>query len=103
MSENITVDVSHSLGKQEATRRLTEGLARAGGQLGALITVEHATWQGDVLSLRLRALGQSATATIEVLENALRIRMALPWLLAKAANRLLPMLRKETTRLLERK
>ena len=103
MSNNITVLVSHTLGKAEAERRLREGLARADGALGAMISVEQATWQGDVLSLRLRTLGQSASATIEVLESALRIEMALPWLLAKAANRLLPVLRKEATRLLERK
>ena len=35
--------------------------------------------------------------------NALRIEVALPWLLAKAANRLLPILRKQTTLLLEKK
>ena len=103
MSETITVDVSHSLGREEASRRLKEGLARAPGQLGPLVKVEQAAWQGDVLSLRVHALGQSATATIEVLENALRIRMALPWLLAKAANHLLPVLRQEATRLLEKK
>jgi hypothetical protein len=47
------------------------------------------------------ALGQSAAGTIEVLEDALRIEVTLPWLLAKAATRLLPILRKETTLLLE--
>ena len=39
----------------------------------------------------------------EVLEDALRIELSLPWLLAKAANRLVPILRKEATRLLEKK
>ena len=37
------------------------------------------------------------------MEDALRIEVALPWLLAKAANRLLPVLRKQTTLLLEKK
>jgi hypothetical protein len=51
----------------------------------------------------MRALGQAAAASIEVLEDALRVEVALPWLLAKAANRLLPILRKEATLLLEKK
>jgi hypothetical protein len=38
-----------------------------------------------------------------VLEDLLRIEVSLPSLLAKAANRLLSVLRKEATRLLEKK
>jgi hypothetical protein len=51
----------------------------------------------------MRALGQTARPTNEVLEDALRVEVALPWLLAKAAKRLLPILRKEATLLLEKK
>jgi predicted lipid carrier protein YhbT len=77
-------------------------LARASGQLGALIAIEQENWQGDTLHFRIRAFVQTASASIEVLENALRIEVSLPWLLAKAAQRLLPVLRKEATRLLEK-
>jgi len=55
------------------------------------------------LRFRMRALGQTAAGTIEVLDDALRIEVSLPWLLAKAAKRLLPILRKQTTLLLEKK
>jgi hypothetical protein len=68
-----------------------------------MITMEEEVWDGNVLSFRMRALGQNAAATIEVLEDALRIDVSLPWLLAKAAKRLLPVLRKEATLLLEKK
>jgi len=51
----------------------------------------------------MRALGQTAAARVEVLEDALRIEVSLPWLLAKAAKRILPILRKEATLLLEKK
>ena len=102
MSETVKVTISHNLGKVEAVRRIKEGFDRTSGQLGSVIAIEQQTWQGDTLG-RLRALGQSAAATIEVLEDALRIEVSLPWLLAKAANRLLTVLRKETTRLLEKK
>jgi len=51
----------------------------------------------------MRALGQSAAGTIEVLEDALCIEVSLPWILAMAAKRLLPILRKEATQLLEKK
>jgi len=54
------------------------------------------------LYFRMRALGQTAAGSIEVLEDALRIDVSLPWLLAKAAKGLLPLLRKETAKLLEK-
>ena len=103
MSDTVTVIVGHRLGKVEAVRRLKEGFARTRGQLGQLIAIEQETWEGDTLRFHLRALGQTATGTIEVLEDALRIELSLPWLLAKVAKRLLPILRKEATLLLEKK
>lgn len=103
MSEIVRVVVGHRLGKLEAVRRLKEGLARTGGQLGPVIAIEEDTWEGDTLRFRMRALGQTAAASIEVLEDALRIEVSLPWLLAKAAKRLLPILGKEATLLLEKK
>jgi putative polyhydroxyalkanoic acid system protein len=103
VSDTVTVIVGHSLGKGEAVRRLKEGFARTNSQLGPMIAMEQATWEGDTLRFRMRALGQTAAASIEVLEDVLRIEVSLPWLLAKAAKRLLPILRKEATRLLEKK
>lgn len=103
MSETVTVVVGHRLGKVEAVRRVKEGLTRTNGQLGGMIAIDQETWQGDTLHFRMRALGQTAVASIEVLEDVLRVEVALPWLLAKAAKRLLPLLRKEATLLLEKK
>lgn len=103
MSDNVTVIVAHRLGKVEATRRIKEGLARSNGHIGGVIAIEQESWEGDTLRFHMRALGQSAAATIEVLEDALRLEVSLPWLLAKAAKRLLPMLRKEAGLLLEKK
>ena len=99
----VTVIVAHHLGKVEAVRRLKEGLGRANGHLGGMIAIDQETWHGDTLRFRIRALGQIASASIEVLEDALCIEVSLPGLLAKIANRLLPILRKEATLLLERK
>ena len=103
MSEIVTVIVGHHLGKGEAVRRIKEGFARTSGHLGPMIAIEQPTWEGDTLRFRMRALGQTAAASIEVLEDALRIEVSLPWLLARAAKRLLTILRKEATRLLEKK
>jgi len=103
MSDLVTVIVPHRLGKAEAVRRLKEGFVRTKGQLGHLIAIEEETWDGDTLRFHLRALGQIAAGTVEVLDDALRIEVSLPWLLAKAAKRLVPVLRAQTRLLLEKK
>ena len=103
MSDTVKVSIGHSLGKIEAVRRVKEGFARANGQLGTMITMDQETWQGDTLRFRMRALGQTAAASIEVMDDALLIELSLPWLLAKVAKRLLSVLRKEAALLLEKK
>ena len=106
MNETVTAIIHHRLGKVEAIRRLKEGLARTNGHLGPMIGMEQENWEGeegDTVRFRMRSLGQTVAASIEVLEDALRIEVSLPWLLAKAAKRLVPILRKEATLLLEKK
>ena len=103
MSDTVKAVIGHHLGKEEAVRRLQEGLARTHGHLGGMIAIEQETWEGDTLRFRMRAMGQTAAGTIEVLEDALNVEVSLPWLLAKAAKRLVPLLRKEATLLLEKK
>jgi hypothetical protein len=103
VSAPVKASVPHRLGKAEAARRLKDGLSRTKGQFGALISLEREVWSGDTLHFHMRALGQTATGSIEVLEDRLVIEVALPWLLAKVAERLLPAIRREATLLLEKK
>jgi hypothetical protein len=103
MSDTVTVIVPHRLGKIEATRRIQESVTRTRGHLGPMIAMEQETWEGDTVRFTMRALGQTAAASIEVMEDALRLEVSLPWLLAKAAKRLIPILRQGATLLLEKK
>jgi hypothetical protein len=103
MSTPLTVSVPHRLGKEEAVRRLKGGMSQMATRLGALITVEQEVWEGDTLTFQMRGFGQSASGTIAVFEDSVRIDVMLPWLLAKLGERLLPALKKETTLLLENK
>jgi hypothetical protein len=103
VSDTVTLIVGHHLGKMEAIRRLKEGFARSNSNIGAMITIDQETWEEDTVRFRIRALGQTAAATIEVLDDALRIQVSLPVLLARAAACLLPILREQAARLLEKK
>jgi hypothetical protein len=49
------------------------------------------------------ALGQAAAGIIDVAEDHVRLEVTLPWLLAKLAEKIQPMIRKEGTLMLEKK
>jgi Putative polyhydroxyalkanoic acid system protein (PHA_gran_rgn) len=99
----LVVSIPHQLGREEAIRRLKNGLSRARTGSGGLIAIDQEIWVGDLVQFQLRALGQAASGTIEVFQDHLRVEVTLPWLLAKISERLIPAIRKETTLLLEKK
>jgi hypothetical protein len=85
MSEPLVVTISHRLGKDEALRRIKDGVGRARGEFGALMAVEEESWTGDRLAFRVRSLGQRAAGFIDVSDSAVRLEVTLPWLLARFA------------------
>jgi hypothetical protein len=103
MTAPLVVSIPHRLGRQEAVRRLKNGLGRARTDFGHLMTIEDESWNGDQVTFRLRALGQAASGVIDVQEDHLRLEVSLPWLLAKLSEKLIPAIRKEGTLLLEKK
>jgi len=103
VSAPLVVSIPHRLGKQEAIRRLTDGLRGSSQKFGHLLLVDEQAWQGDRLTFRIRALGQAVGPTIDVFEDRLLLEVTLPWLLAKLAERVVPVIRKEAVLLLEKK
>lgn len=106
MSMPITVTIPHNLGKAEARRRLEEGLnsnqqGLSGGMMGLLAI--RPRWEGDRLHFEGGTLGQRMTGVIEVMDEAVRIQIDLPALLAAFADRMKGTLQEQTRRLLERK
>lgn len=103
MTAPLVVSIPHRLGREEAVRRLKNGLGQARSNFSHLLTVEEEAWNGDRLTFRLRSLGQSAAGLIDVRDDHLRVEVTLPWLLAKLSEKLIPAIRKEGTLLLEKK
>jgi hypothetical protein len=86
MSEPLVVVIPHRLGKDEALRRLKDGLGRAKAEFAWLIALEQEEWNGERLSFAASALGQRARGFIDVYEGAVRLEVTLPWLLARFAH-----------------
>jgi hypothetical protein len=103
MSKPLLVSIPHHLGKDEAVRRLKSGLSGARSHFAHLFTVQEEIWSGDHLDFRVSALGQVLTGTIDVLEDSVNLQVVLPWLLAKLAEAIQPLIRKEGALMLEKK
>jgi Putative polyhydroxyalkanoic acid system protein (PHA_gran_rgn) len=103
MSKPLVVSIPHRLGKAEALRRLKGGLANVGTNFGHLLSIQQQTWTGDQLQFHVSALGQVASGSIDVAEDHVRLEVFLPWLLAKLAETLQPLIRREGTLMLEKK
>jgi Putative polyhydroxyalkanoic acid system protein (PHA_gran_rgn) len=79
--EPITVTISHSLGRDEAKRRLDNGLGYIREQLAAFVSSIDYGWTGYRLDFGLTAMRQSITGRIEVEDRLVRVELALPLLL----------------------
>jgi hypothetical protein len=84
MSAPLIVSIPHSLGREEAARRLKAGLARAAAGV-PMLQVDEERWEGDRLIFRVRALGQTASGHVDVAEDHARLEVTLPWLLQRFA------------------
>jgi hypothetical protein len=102
MSKPLVVSIPHRLGKDEALRRLKNGLGSASTNFGHVFKIQEEIWTGPHLQYRISALGQ-ASGSIDVAEDYVRLEVFLPWLLAKLAETVQPLIRKEGTLLLEKK
>jgi hypothetical protein len=103
MSKPLTVSIPHRLGKDEAVRRLKAGLSNARTSYSHLFNVQEETWTGDQLAFRISALAQTVSGTIDVADDHVTLQVFLPWLLAKLAEAIQPLIRREGTLMLEKK
>ena len=103
MSQPLIVSIPHRLGKEEALRRLKNGLGKAGENFGHLFSVQEEAWIDNRLQFRISVLGQPASGAIDVADDHVRFELVLPWLLAKLVETFQPLIRKEGTLLLEKK
>lgn len=88
MSRSISMSFPHDLAPAEAKRRINERFDLLKSQYVDKIGSAEMVWVNDVANLRVAALGQTATATIDVQPKDIKIEVQLPWLLAAMGNKL---------------
>jgi hypothetical protein len=77
MTQPLEVDLPHKLGRDEARRRIASNVHKLQEHIPGGAQVQSG-WVGDQLNLDVAALGQQVTATIDVEETKVRLRVLLP-------------------------
>ncbi|MGQ9366377.1 polyhydroxyalkanoic acid system family protein [Azospirillum sp. ST 5-10] len=100
MPKPVVVTIPHQLGREEAQRRLRNGLETARGQLSTLNAAVEETWTEHGLNLRVVALGQTIDSRVHVADDHARVEVDLPWMLAMLAEKVGAKIRKHGVPLL---
>jgi putative polyhydroxyalkanoate system protein len=100
MTQPIDVDLPHSLGKDEARRRIANNIHKLQEHIPGGAQVQSG-WAGDQLNLDVAAMGQSVTATIDVYDKSVHLKVLLPGMLGMFAGVIQAGLQKKGSVLLE--
>jgi putative polyhydroxyalkanoate system protein len=100
MSQPIDVDLPHSLGKDEARRRIANNVHKLTEHIPGGAQVQSG-WNGDQLNLDIAAMGQTVAATIDVMETKVHLKVLLPGMLGMFAGVIQGALQKKGSVLLE--
>jgi len=103
MATPITISIPHQLGRAEARRRIEAGFAKIVRQLPVSGGACSERWDGDRLSFRVTAIGQTVTGVLDVFEATVTMEIELPGVLGLIASGLKDRLQKAGQLLLTKK
>ena len=102
MAKPVVVSIPHELGRDEARRRIEEGIGRITHPFGEGVKLSKA-WEGDRLSFSAKVVGQAVAGRLDVLDDLVRMEVDLPPFFAMIADKVKGRLKKEGQLMLEKK
>ena len=103
MAQPVVVDLPHSLGVDEAKRRIRNNIGKLGDHIPGGASNVTTCWEGDRLYLDVSAMGQSVSTQIDVKETVVRLEVLLPGILGMFGDKIAGLLRRRGGELLEDK
>src|SRR5690242_10190978 len=100
MPQPFVVIVPHQLGRRAAKERLDRGLGRIRSEVASYATAVQSEWVDDRLTFSVCAMGQTIGSRMDVLDDAVRVEVDLPWLVTLLAGTIAARIRQTGTRLL---
>jgi putative polyhydroxyalkanoate system protein len=102
MTAPIVINLPHTLGAEEAKRRIAGGMGRLTNHIPGAAEIES-SWEGDRLNLLVKAMGQAVDSHIDVGASNVRVEVTLPPFLAMFAGTISGFLSRRGSELLEDK
>jgi Putative polyhydroxyalkanoic acid system protein (PHA_gran_rgn) len=102
MTQPLIVSIPHRLGRGEAKRRLDSGIGRIGPELAGLVSTLDHSWEDDTLNFRAVAMWQTISGRLEVLDDAVRIEIDLPWMMRLIGDTIVKQVRGRGVAMLEK-
>ena len=99
MSEPISLDIPHQLGKDGVRQRLDGGIGKIGQMIPGGGAVQH-SWDGDTMNFTVSALGQEMRCAATVSDKNVHAVVDLPPMLALFADKVRSVLGTELPKLL---
>lgn len=100
MTDPITLDIPHSLGKAGVRQRLDSGIGKIGSIIPGGGQVQHA-WDGDTMNFSVSALGQTMACKAMIFEDKVRAEVDLPPMFMMFAGKIRDALGSELPKLLK--
>ena len=100
MTQPITLDIPHKLGKAGVRARLDGGVSRLGEKIPGGATVQH-RWDGDTLYFTVNAMGQAVESTATVFDGHVHAVVNLSGFLAMLAGPIKAAIEAEAPKLLK--
>lgn len=82
MNQPMIVNLPHTLGVEEARRRMQAGMGKLKDHIPGGGADVRSEWQGDSMQLNVKAMGQEVSAKIDVMETVVRVEVMLPAMLS---------------------
>lgn len=96
----MTISIPHRLSRAEVKQRIQAAVAQFRREHGAMLHELREDWRGDRCDFFASAMGQSVTGHCVVEDTAVKVEIALPWVLQMLAGTLKQQIEQRGTHLL---
>ena len=100
MGQIVSVDVKHSLGAEEAKRRVQAGIEAMKAKYGEQLSFAQVEWNDMHADFVIAALGHALKGAFDFLPDCVRVSLELPWVLALVAEKAKSLIAQKTEKML---
>jgi hypothetical protein len=101
MTPPTVIDIPHTLGREEAKRRMTTRIGELPAHIPGGVAEVRSSWPGEYqMALEVAAMGQHLSATLDVQDRSIRVRLILPPMLSFMADAITTAVRDQGSQLL---